>query len=558
MPASKRRKPKSAKRKRSLEETRRQASGHNSLSALEMAIANDAQLLAGRLQLLIDRKHIAIRQGRSMLTAAGWKGLLLLPTADIALTACGAGWPETKNMPSTLHWPEHLRWGLDQFAEIQRLLAAGLTYGALMTTRLFLERWTINIAIHESLSINEGEAESAFINRVWATTGELTKQNMGDDWAWLSECLHGRDEYQEVLSSALFIDGSSFSTDKTIGFCERISTISVSVLQIVFAGIHNEIVNSKIADLDSPCLVGLPVPDSELLKSISTSRYFTSQFAPLDPLVVFSNQAKELVAIGRRYRKEVSSPEKNTQKDFLSALLERRGRSIELATKALTTEAMFHDPVEGRAYLLARLFRYGAIAQGALLVAGRSPKPEAQALRTAAAALESTWKLWLDDADTCLGCCRGLLEKTARARVHRLKPDKAKKMEESRNGPNRWIEEARLKRLNDFGRALGEFSHIKLTSRRVTARKKLTDFQVDSTPHPEQTARLHALDTSAYFLAKEVYSRLSVHYPKLSEGFLRTVTLLAASGHEAFEDDSMNRALKLRDGDWGDPDFSFF
>lgn len=565
MPASRPRKPKRDRRQRSLEESRRHASGYKSLPALERAIADDRHLLASRLQLLIDRKRLAIAQGPSMLTPIGWEGILLLPTADIALTACGAGWPETKNIPNTVNWPTHLRWGLDQFAEIQRLVAAGLTYGALITTRLFLERWTINIAIHESLSIREDEAESAFITRVWSALGSSKiTQNMGDEWAWLSECLHGRADYQEVLGTDLFIDGSDFSNQRALMFSERVSRTANSVLQLVHIGIHNEIQTAKISSFPSPLLVCLPLPRAELLRSITTSSYFTSQFTPLDPPVVFSKQAEVLVAIGQRYRKEVASiteeeiETSNVPKDFFSGLIERRARSIELATRALTSESAFNDPAQGRAHLLARLFRYGAIAQGAILVAGRSPKADAQALRTAAAALESTWKLWLEDADTCLGCCRGLLEQTARARVHRLKPAKAKKMEASRNRPNRWIEEARLKSLSEFVRALGEFSHLQMTSRRVTARKKLTDFQEETTPYPEQTARLHALDTSAYFLAKEVYTRLSLHYPKLSEGFLETVTLFDADGHEAFEDDAMKRALKLRDGEWGDPDFSFF
>lgn len=565
MPTSK---PRKKRRKRnakpSFETTRRSAAGYDSLPSLEKAIGNDPQLLAQRLQLLTDRRKQAVRQGRSMLSTVGWEELLLLPTADIALSASRAKWPRTKNMTDPTDWPTHLRWSLDQFAEIQRLVAAGLTYGALMTSRLFLERWTINSAINASLSINEGEAESAFIDRVWATYGAHVHQNMGQEWAWLSECLHGRSDYQDVLRTDLFINGDNFPDPNTMQFSARISEISKSVLFVVLVGIHNELRAAGIEDLPSPISVSPHVPSSELLGEITASELFTSQFAPLDTLTTFSKDAERLLAIGRRYRAEVNSltadklDTSTVPRDFLSALLERRARSIELAVQALTTESAFHDPEEGRAQLLARLFRYGAIAQGAILVAGRSPKPEAQALRTAAAALESTWKLWLDDADTSLGCCRGLLEQTARARVHRIKPAKAERMEATRNPPNRWIEEARLKRLNEFGRALGEFSHLKLTSRRFAARQKLTEFQEDTTPYPEQTARLHAMETSAYFLAKEVYARFETHYPKLSQGFLETVTLFDANGHEAFENESMNRALTLRDSDWGDPDFGFF
>lgn len=550
--------------KERLDQSRRSAQGYSSLFALERAIAEDPHLLAARLSILTSQRRMAIKQGPSLLTTDNWQDLALLPTADLALSACQADWPKTKDSPSTENWPTHVRWGLDQFAEIQCLIAAGMTYGALITTRLLLERWTINVASSHSIIQSEGEIESAYINRVWKVFGSTIGLDMGDEWAWLSECLHGRENYQDILRSDLFTTGKSFPDDETKKFTNRVSEIAHAALQQVFANVDTLIQENEITELRSPIRIAFKLPPNDLLQVSTSTDLFSSQFLPLDPLFAFSGKANNIVRAGQQYRARIADLAANGEElsmsfgDVLSALLERRGRSIELAVRAFTSEGAFNDPKLGRGYLLARLFRFGAIAQGAILVAGLSPRPEAQAMRTAAAALESAWSLWLDDSDTSLGCVRGLLEQTARARVHRLKPAKAKKLEAARNSPNRWLEAASLNRLNEFGRALGEFSHLKTTSRREVARKRLTDVQEDTTKYPEQTARLHALETSAYFLAKEVHSRLEKHYPKLSQAFLKTVTLFDAAGHKSFEDDAMTRALSIRDKDWGDPDFEFF
>ncbi|MDQ1052798.1 hypothetical protein QE394_000726 [Arthrobacter sp. SORGH_AS 212] len=550
--------------KERFDQSRRLAQGFSSLFALERAMTRDPQLLAVRLSILTSQRRKAINQGPSLLTTASWQGLALFPAADLALSVCGGDWPEMKNSPNTDRWSTHVRWGLDQFAEIQRLIAAGMTYGALMTTRLFLERWTINIASSHSIPAHESEMESAYITRVWKVFGTTIKLNMGHEWAWLSECLHGRDRYQDVLRADLFVTGKSFSDAETKKFAKRVSEIAHAVLLQVFANIDTMLLENKVQNVHSPMRVTYTLPPAEVLNASTSSPIFKAQFAPLDPLFVFSKIANDIVKIGQEYRANIASFAADDEEfsisfsDVLSALLERRGRSVELAVKALTSEGAIYDPESGRGYLLTRLYRFGAIAQGAILVAGVSPKPEAQAMRTAAAALESAWNLWLDDSHTSLGCVRGLLEQTARARVHRLKPAKAEKLEANRNSPNRWLEAASLNRLNEFGRALGEFSHLKTTSRRDMAFKRLIDVQERTAEYPEQTARLHALETSAYFLAKEVHSRLRRHYPNLGEAFLKTVTLFDADGHKNFEDEFMTRALSIRDKDWGDPDFKFF
>lgn len=547
-----------------IDETRRSARGYSSLSALEKAIPGDAQLLAARLSVLTSQRHVAINQGASLLGGANWAGLALLPIADLALTACGAQWPITKNIPYGANWPTHIRSGLDQFVEIQRLIAGGMTYAALITTRLFLERWTINVASSHSLEPATNEIESEYINRVWKVFGKTVPFNMGDEWAWLSECLHGRGSYQVVLRSDLFTNGKNFADTATKQFFERISHIAHAVLRQVHAAIDTSLRTRNLGHLLSPLRIQYNLPPNDIIKAFTSTDIFISQFRPLDPAFAFSPHAGRLADMGRLYRKTLATAAiKGEQMEVTfyevqKAFLERRGRSVETAVNAMTSEAAFNDPRSGREYLLARLFRYQAIGQGAILVAGLSSTNEAHAMRTAAAALESAWNLWLDDTDVSLGCVRGILEQTARARVHRLKPEKAVRFEAVRNRPNRWLEAASLNRLNEFGRALGEFSHIKTTSRREVARKRLTAAQEDFAPYPEQTARLHALDTSAYFLAKEVHSRLVVHYPNLSDAFLETVTLMDADGHRAFEDDTLARALAIRDSDWGRPDFHFF
>ena len=131
-----------------------------------------------------------------------------------------------------------------------------------------------------------------------------------------------------------------------------------------------------------------------------------------------------------------------------------------------------------------RLFQNIAIGEAAFLAAGWATGHEADALRTAAAALHSAWWLWLEDTDDAMTCVRGVLEQTCRARAHRVKPARAARIEDMGAAAStaRWLETAGRKRLAVLGRALGEFAHISFRARWSGARDALASLQADDTP----------------------------------------------------------------------------
>ena len=169
------------------------------------------------------------------------------------------------------------------------------------------------------------------------------------------------------------------------------------------------------------------------------------------------------------------------------------------------------------------------------LAAGWASGPEADALRTAAAALQSAWWLWLGDTDDAMPCVRGVLEQACRARAHRVKPARAARVEDmgAAAGPARWLEAAGWRRLAALGRALGEFAHVSFRARWTGARDALAALQASGTPQPDSTARGHALDVSAHLLAHEVAARLDLACPAVAATFRARVTQLDTDRHEA-------------------------
>ena len=167
-------------------------------------------------------------------------------------------------------------------------------------------------------------------------------------------------------------------------------------------------------------------------------------------------------------------------------MLERRGRAVQRAREAFNAEQESLGDEFAPESLEIRLFQYIAIGEAAFLAAGWASGQEADALRTAAAALHSAWWLWLEDTDDAMTCVRGVLEQTCRARAHRVKPARAARIEDmgAAASPARWLETAGRKRLAVLGRALGEFAHISFRARWSGARDALAALQADDIPHP--------------------------------------------------------------------------
>lgn len=567
MPVSKKRKPHTKPRKESsvgrLQKGMAVATGISfELDALEGS-AQSPGILGRKLALVEKERRAFVLDNSGILPAEGWGVLSHIPVADAALSSCAAPWPKHSGIPGDLNWGSHLRWGLDQCVEIMRLIRAGHTYGALMATRTFLERWTLNTASSHSVVRDEGEEDSAYITRVWAVYAEhpYFVRDLGADWRWLSECIHGRGEMPEVLLAFPSNITASRHISATVALNRRMVAIADHVLMQVRGGIATFAAEKEQLDL-VPLLQGMV---STAPTSLEDPAQISDILTPLDPLVVFSRGSVTIQHIGVRYQSLVSLPKvrQSLARGVLKsvqvhdAFVERRARAITLAAEGFINEAEIYPPEKHHPYLLTLLYRFIAIAEASALLASKSTGHEAAALRTAASALQSAWPLWLNDNDLALACVRGLVEQTARARTHRLKPDKAQRMEERMSSPNRWIEAAGLKRLKAFGRALGEFSHIALSSRRDGARAVLIDLQPSDAPFPNQTARIHALENATYFLANELLSRFEDGYPKLANAFREAVTLLDQEEHERLQDEWLNRSHAQKEADWGELDFAF-
>jgi hypothetical protein len=242
----------------------------------------------------------------------------------------------------------------------------------------------------------------------------------------------------------------------------------------------------------------------------------------------------------------------------IGAMLERRGRAVQRARDAFAAEQeSLGDEFEPQS-LEVRLFQFIAIGEAAFLAARWVSGNEADALRTAAAALHSAWWLWLEDTDDAMTCVRGVLEQTCRARAHRVKPARAARIEDMGAAAStaRWLETAGRKRLAVLGRALGEFAHISFRARWSGARGALAALQADDIPRPDSTARRHALEVSASLLAHEVAARFDTACPAVGTAFRARVTLLGADEHERQIEELLQRSLEHRSADFGQPDLS--
>jgi hypothetical protein len=165
--------------------------------------------------------------------------------------------------------------------------------------------------------------------------------------------------------------------------------------------------------------------------------------------------------------------------------------------------------------------------------------------------------MWLEDSNLALSAMRTVLEQTCRARTHRMKQSKAEKMEATGGNavsPSRWIGASGWNRAQVLGRALGEFSHIDFNSRWTGSRRLLEDIQGDDSISKVHTARGHALDAVAYFLALEAIERVEKVDADLAEGFRDEVTLMDRAAHNEMVEGLLGRTMSLRSFDFGDPD----
>ena len=578
-----RRRPRSARTQRRADE-RREAALFRRLHArareltyqpasLDEALRQEPRLLDAALPGRYAARQALFRGRPELLPPEGRLVLSLIPVADAVLVKAGAGWSPASDWWGRATWPDMLRWGLDKEADTCRLLRAGQTYGAVVVARAQLERWTMNVAAHHKVAAMTGdESAASYIRRVWSVYPDIAGTiDMGLAWTDLSEWLHGRG----LITAALRESAAAASTKGPAGpggattasgvmndllrVHQRVSTVAEIVLRQVRGGV-TLLAIEHYGHKFTPALQTVLLPEEDGGTELPD---LPALIGALDYHAVSGETGKRALLRADTYRMFVSySGAEGLMSTGTSpalgegALLERRGRAVARALEAYRAEQQQFGDDFDPGTLDARLFRYIAISEAAFVTADWASGPEADALRTAAAALQSAWWLWLEDTDDAMACVRGVLEQACRTRAHRVKPSRAARVEGMGAGasPVRWLEAAGWKRLAVLGLALGEFAHISFRMRWNGARDALAALQADGTPRPDSTARGHALDASAYLLAHEVAARLDQACPAVAAAFRARVTLLDADKHERYVEELLQRSLDLRGTDFGPPE----
>lgn len=523
------------------------------LTAFATSVGNDSTALG----FALTRREFARRrdaaEDSTLLPPFGWKVISLLPYADLGLSHLGAQWPWVAGTRGKKTWPDDLRENVDAVAGVFIDLRKGLTVAAVVGARHLIERWTFNVVSSHSLDWKRNsESDQSYISRAWDHYGlQSLGRDPGKDWAWLSEMQHGRN----VPLGSRTVSLTSSGQDQRAVHAEIARIVEIPLRQIrgSILALLEESQASKIAPYLSAPVQNFSAygraESIDLKKILSPPEFFT----------LATPQAIDAIERARRYRQKMDNMSISqgmtnlTLGDTQNAIQERVARIFENAQIAFREERdMTGDRFEF-GDLAARLFRYHSFAALAELVGAAGDSPANRAMRLAGGALTSAWNLWLQDSDLSLAAVRIMAEQTAIFRSYRLKPVKAERLSARPELPaSRWFEVAGWGRLATYVRALGEFSHIHLASRRSGARQILTDLQgpVDPIEAPHG-ARREALDEAAYMLAYELAEHLDKTHADLASAFRNAITLLTKDEHEARLEAWLRRAEKFRDSSFG-------
>jgi len=491
-----------------------------SAKALDLLTSLDADAADPALTMLILQGPYRLRShqyvdAQSLLPAFAWQTGGAIAIADEVLEHLETPWGPTDGVNLWKSWLVELRGGLDTFGRMCWFLRFGYTAAGLALARQMLERWTYNLGSSTSIWPQPREPYESYLGRVWATYSHmLEERDVGGEWATLSELLHGRSVELGGRSIRVSLD---MTKDDRASVHELVVRVAELALRQVRGAIHTAAVGqgSPVARLLQARVDSLPATSEPDFLSIASP--------PLDLPFVESDLASTISSWGATYRGIIA----NRQKDPANVLAfpwmaieERWCRAIDISRAAFKDEQDFYGDAFDPLILPTTLMRYRAVSEIANLASQVDGQAErAEALMFAAASLESAWSLWLQDLDESLICIRGVLEGAARARAHRVKPERAARLEARAipPGAGRWLECAGWKRLAKFCKALDEFSHAQAHSRHERARELLTEIQHDATPEAgAYTARSHALEQVAVMLASEVAAGLECNVPNLA------------------------------------------
>ncbi|GGQ13796.1 hypothetical protein GCM10010215_43440 [Streptomyces virginiae] len=451
---------------------------------------------------------------------------------DLALRRLGAS---KYRMPSNYAgaWVEQLSWGADSAFQAARLAFSGQFAGACAILRTQLERWTENVAFNADLTHQQGESFGDFAARVWSTANMTyphkadtalinARERLQDTWEderksakqgeeitvgedrfvrpaeisdGLSEILHGRGPWAELTSweAGRLLEGEDTLAQPAAKLLGDAILLNLRQIRVCAA--------TLAADSGNPGLARSLFSMPEILPAGTTAPPPAS-LMPLMPSTGLAPDVVKMLERGSHLHGQVLAghrPAGRLYRDdewVVLSFLERRTRAAQGAMKAFEAERVhlgeeFNiDGVSSKEFFLIM-----AAETAGLTSNWSSNRYTATALSLSSSSLRSAFWLWLEDDDRAMSLLRVCLEQYARLRIWRTKPEKAQKLEEKGDAtPRDWLNNAGLKRLLPFNRALGEFAHAKRNSKWDGARKLLTEIQVDATPETAiYTARGHAM-----------------------------------------------------------------
>jgi len=518
------------------------------LISLKWVVRNRPEAFAPALFTFGLRHRASVEASASLLPPEGWGLAMLIPPADRLRTRFGADWNSLEHNDT---WPKILYHAVDHAVDALWYLRAGMTVPAALIARTLLERWTLNVAHWFEIERSDEEDDEAFISRVWRSYRHPSMpRDVGAWWAWLSELLHGRP------GTGVFGGECAISLTSNIGASVPLHAAISRILELSVRQVRGGL--STLAESEGltdaiPAFQSAPPDGSSVLEPFP----LTHAFLPLEYYEAYRNRSEQWVQLAALYRKNVTddSWELTTRPNAvmtIEALFERRGRAVERARYAFENEKTALGDDFNPGLLASKMFRLVSIAQMARLLAASSGGHERAAFSTAAQAVDGAARLWLEDSDYSMGCVRVLLEQTARLRVHRLKSARAARLEaRPRASASRWLSDAGWGRLAVLMRAVNEFSHLGLRTRRRGAREVLSVLQLDG---PElETARGSALLSVVYMFAFEMHARLGDE-PDMAALFADSVMLLDEAEHMAVLEAYLRNAHEWRHKTFGEPD----
>lgn len=561
MPKSKtRRRPKLQQRQGAKHPIKYHFSPRTSVSDLERISASGTKVLAEHLgQRMALRKH-RVSRDHDLLPTEAWEFLAQIPKADALLELCSQAQDYEASYDSGATWNALMRKELRAYVDVVQHLRSGLDYAFLAGSRMVFERWTTNRALSLSLEKQENEPDSDFYSRIWEGVSDPRGEAPGRLWAQLSEVLHGRLEMPQISRAYADLFGQHNRPVLTSDVAATALKLGYTASPQMLAGldvhakargvsVRREFVHGRVR-----CLFKTDPTWNELLGYLQSSTY------PSD-IFVLNTRHQELEDLASAYHSltlRVGSIKvlENVNIGIHSAgcLAHHRVQQLDRERQQLQDEISKNDRFSMDIYG-SLLYRYSAFSEMALMLGSQDESYGNIALRTAGMALDSAWRLWLDDDDLSMACMRAVFEQTSRARAHRRKPTKALDMEARKQTPQRWLEAAGYRRLGPIGRALGEFSHYTSRSMREDARRLITEAQEDDSADAPYTARGHLLNRGAYFLATEIAERLVTTSPNLHREFLDKVALAELHDEHEQIEDYLVMAHDRKEFEWSGFDF---